>query len=809
MGDLLHDVKYALRMLGRSRGLTLVAVLTLALGIGATTTAFSAVDGVLLRPLPYRDTDRLVWLWNSIPAARVRSFPLSPPEFNAYGAAEHVFSGAAAVQPGSYNLVGQGEPERYIGATATQNLFDILGVSPAVGRGFSPQEAQPGSDGVVLISHGLWQRRFGGEAGILGRNVILNERPRTVIGVMPSGFDFPANTDLWVPLPLSAGDATAARLGSQSLRTVVRVNTAMTLDAAQAQIDGIAKAFYARHPQFYSGSAWKVTLVPVEEQLVGAVRGALWVLLAAAGFVLLLACVNVAHLMLVRAAARRREVAVRLALGATRARLVRMGLMEGLLLSLAGAAAGALLAAWVVDALPGIAPGNLPRMAAVSVDARVLAFAAGLAVVTACLFGVWPAMRGARVDLVTALRQGRGSGGSMRLRGRGLLVAAQSALAVVLVVGAGLMIKSFALLTAVDPGFRPQGVLTLQLSPPRARVPTPGQEAQFYQDILERMARLPGVISAGGVSALPLAGAGARAAFYAQGQTEEEIARSGEVQRRMATPGYFQTMGIPLLRGRAFTAADDAAAAPRVAVINQSMAAAVWPGQDAVGRRIAFDRTAGPWYTVVGLVGDVKNTGLGEDAGWQIYLAYGQNSLPGPAAVTIGVRAVGDPAALAPELRRAVHQADAALPVYNVQTAERVLAASVAEPRFRTALLGAFGALALLLAAVGIYGVLAQSVTQGAHEIGVRVALGAQRSDVYRLVLGKGLLLAVLGMSAGIVASLGLARLISGMLYGVTAHDPLTYAAAAGVLLITAAASCWIPARRATRADPMVTLRHE
>jgi len=799
-----QDARYAVRALARSPGFAAAAIAMLALAIGANTAIFSVVHGVLLRPLPYPEPQRLVQLWNSIPVANVNSFPLSAPEFEAYQG-HSGFQFTAAFAPGGFNLTGDGDAARISGASVTASFFEVLGVFPTHGRAFTAEEDRPGAD-VVVISHGLWQRRFGGEP-LAGAKLSLDGRTRTVVGVMPEGFRFPSDSDLWAPAGLAAANFAPANLGRQSWRVLARLAHGVPLEQAQTELDAVAARFHAAQPQFYDAkSSWKVTAASFAEQAIAGARTPLLVLLGAVALVLLIACANVANLLLARATGRRRELAVRAALGAGSGRLVRQMLTESLLLGLAGGAVGVLLGAWGVSALLALAPPGLPRLSEVELDGVVLAFTLGVSLLAGIGFGIFPAWRAARSDPQEALR-GAGREGGTRGPGR-WLAAVQVGLSLVLLTGAGLLLRSFWNLMQVEPGFRPEALLTARLSPSPGKYSSAEAEARLIAEIVGRLQSAPGVTSAGCVSTLPFSGAGGRAAFSVEKWTPEERARATNVHVRAATPGYFRTLGVPLVSGRDL-AEVDSAPAQRVAVINRSMAQRYWPQGDSLGKRVSFDGPQGPWIEIVGVVGNVQHLGLDAEAVQEIFLPYAQQPFgPGRGAALV-VRGSGEVSALAATLRAEVANVDSELPVYGLRPMAELLDLSVAARRFQMLLLVLYAAVAVAMAAVGAYGVIAYSVGRRTGEYGIRMALGAQRADVLRLVLREGTVIAATGLAGGLAASLAAARLVQGLLFNVDAADPLTLGAVASLMAMVVLVAAYVPARRASRIDPMVALRYE
>ncbi|HWS87834.1 MAG TPA: ABC transporter permease [Pyrinomonadaceae bacterium] len=809
---LLKDVRYAVRTLSRQPGFAAVAVLTLALGIGANTAIFSVIDAALLRSLPYREPGRLVHLWES---KRSRDFErreasyLDLLDLRAQGG--EVFEGLAGYVGRPLTLTEGGEAARTRGAAVTANFFDLLGVRAAAGRTFV--EGEDGIEGrrVVLLSHGLWQRRFGGEPGAVGREVTLDGQAYTVVGVLPAGFSFALLGDVEVWTPLRPPPEVAARRYMHWVKVVGRLKQDVTLEGAQAHLATVASRIERDDPGAHAGVSMRA--VPLQEEFVGAVRPVLFVLLGAVGFVLLIACTNVANLLLARSAARQKEVAIRAALGASRWRVVRQLLTESVLLSIVGGAAGLVLALWGVDVLVALIPASqlvqMPYLQSLSLNRDVLLFAAGLSFLTGVLFGLTPALSASRADLQSALKEGGRSTvsrGGRRLRD--LLVVAEVALALVLLVGAGLLLKSLLTMLRVDPGFDTRGLLTMRVALPPARYGEGDRATRFYEEVLRRASSVPGVRGAALTSNLPLAGDGGTGTPQVVGR-QTPASELTEAHLRTVSANYFEVLGVPLVAGRPFAERDDAKSPP-VLLVNKTYAERVFPGEEAVGRRVTFRFTADAQFEIVGVVGDEKVTSLDARTTPVVYFHSRQDSYFDSAALVLRADAA-DPLALAPAVRGEVRALDPEVPVYAVQTLEQMVANSRSAfmRRYPAYLTGVFACVALLLALVGIYGVVSYAVAQRTHEIAVRVALGARTRDVLRLVLGHGLLLALGGIAVGAVGALALTRLISGLLFGVSAADPAVYGLVALLLAAVALLACLVPARRATKVDPMVALRYE
>jgi predicted permease len=803
-----------MRTLGKSKGFTAVAVLTLALGIGANTAIFSVVNGLLLRPLPYADSERLAIIWTHSPGANVAQDWPSPGQFSAVKATATAFEDLALAQGTSLNLAGESGAERIGAVRTTSNMFALLGARPALGRVFLPEEDAPGRPRTVVLSHGLWQRRFGSDPNVVGRALTLNGESYEIVGVMPPDFQLGyevmptvgavQQADVLLPLPLSA--ERMARQGDENYNIVGRLKPGATFEQAQAELNLAARNLAQQFPEDYPQSrAFSFSVRPLLEQVVGDVRPALLVLLGAVAFVLLIACANVANLLLARAAVREKEMAVRTAIGAGRWRIVRQLLTESVALSFVGGALGLLVAFWGLDALRALSPGNIPRLQNVALDGRVLLFTSAVTTLTGVLFGLAPALRGSRVNLGETLKEGGralAGGGGQRLRNA--LVVAEVALSLVLLVGAGLLIRSFMRVQQVEPGFDARGVTSLRLS-----VGGTGYQgersSEFYRQLLERARSLPGVESAGLATILPLGGGIGWGGVTIEGYVPAGGQDAIQADYRVAGVGYFETMRVPLKSGRYFDERDTKESTP-AAIIDENMARTYWPGADPVGRRLKTGDDDAPWLTVVGVVGGVKQYALDTDSRVTVYLPHGQN----PAGTMYLVaRTPGDAEALAPALVREARAIEPNVAVFDVKTMEGRLSESLARRRFAMLALGLFALVAMLLAAVGIYGVTSYSVAQRTREIGVRVALGASRRDVLGLVLRRGMLLALVGIGVGLAGAFALTRLMASLLFGVSAADPLTYAAIALLLGTAALLACYVPARRATKVDPMIALRYE
>ena len=802
-----QDLRFAVRMLAKKRGFTSFAVTVLALGIAANTSMFSLANVVLLRPLPYRDAGRLVMVWENYSFI---GFPMNTPapgNFADWKAQSRSFEDLAAMAGRSLSLAGPGEPLKINAYEVTANLFPVLGVSPAFGRIFSDDEDKPGGARVAILSHGFWLRRFGGDAQTVGRQIQLNDANYTVIGVMPKGFLFPdRETEMWVPLRLTSRDL--ANHGSHYLHVVGRLKRGVTLGAANAELSLIARDLAQRYPM--SNTSVGAYAMLLRDYLVGDLRVAILVLLGAVGFVLLIACANVANLALARAAGRQRELAVRMALGAGGGRIIRQVLTESVLLSTTAGAAGLLLSVWGFAFLRQLIPTGLADVEQLRLDWRMLGFTGGVSVFAGILFGIAPALRVSGMPVMDVLKQAgeRGAAGGAGNRMRHGLVIAEIALAVVLLCGAGLMIESFLKLRGIDLGFRTEKVLAVETPLPRPRYADFSRRTAFYDQVLDRLTRLPGVVSAGCTTWLPYTNRGGTRGFTIEGRPQPKPGEVYDANTRVISKDYLETLGVPLKRGRLFDVHDTLDSMP-TALINETMARQFWPGEDPIGKRIETgdnDRRE-PWITIVGIVGDMRQMGLDQLPRAEMYFPYRQQSFYSPDYFS--VRATGDPMQLAEAVREAIWAVDKQQAVAGIMPLEDLVDEDLAPRRLQANLLGGFAGMALLLASLGIYAVLSFAVAQRTQEIGVRVALGAQKADILRIIVGQGARLIALGIAIGIAAALALTRALQHLLYGLSATDALTFAGAVIVLGGIALLACYIPARRAMRLDPMQALHYE
>jgi putative ABC transport system permease protein len=807
METLLQDIRFGVRMLGKNGAFTFVALLTLALGIGANTAIFSVVNAIVFRPLPYSAPQQLVGVWTKDLTRPGSQYPAAMPTFRDWQQQSQLFSGLAAYAFNRFHVSGNEGTDETRGVFATANFFEVMGVKPVLGRALQPADER---ERVVVIADELWRRRFSADRNVLGKTINLNAETFTIIGVMPPSFRFPTpDIELWSSLaPIYSFDPRSSVgdwINNRSLRgyrVVGRLKDGVLQEQAQAEMNTIAERLANDYPDANAGTG--VVLVPLRTQMIGDYQKALVVLLVAVGFILLIACANVANLMMARTAARDREIAIRRAMGAGQFRLVRQMLTESVLLSTLGGLIGLLLATWGVQLLLGLTPKEIPRLEGVSVDRSALLFTFVVSIGTGVLFGLAPAWHARKLSLIESLREGgRGIAGLARVkRLRSLLVMSEIALAVVLLIGAGLMLKSFQRLTDVDPGFNPDNLLTMAVGLQFVHYQDPAKQVAFFEQALQRVRSLPGVIAAGACTSLPPSYIQQGTGFTIEGRPSEPGTQPPSAIYMPATPGYLEALGVPLLRGRTIADADTAQA-PGVVVINQTLASRFFPNEDPVGHRLTI---SGVVRTIVGIVGDAKYQGLGVEAGPQAYVPHAQSPFPG---MRIIVRTTTDPSSLVSAVRVQIQSVDSEEGPTRFAPMTQLLSESVAQPRFNTFLIGLFAILAFFLSAIGIYGVINYDVTQRTGEIGIRMALGAQSRDVLRLILKQGLVLTLGGLVAGLAGSFLLTRFLTGLLFEVKPTDPVTYGVVASLLAFVAIAACLIPARRATKVDPLVALRYE
>jgi len=806
----MSNLRFAFRQLRKNPGFTAVAVLSLALGIGANSTIFALVNDILFRPLPYDAPDRLVVIWETHPTSGVKRAGPSGPDYLDWMEQSRSFEVMAAFDHGSGTVTGPGEPEQVAGMRVTVNFFGLLGTQPWLGRTFLPEEGHGGRHNTLVVTHGYWQRRFGADPNILGRKVTLDGLTYEVAGVLPANFYFPVPSEVFVPWDddeLRRKDRTALELG-----VVGRLKPGVTAPQAESDLNVVAGRISALDAH---KRGWGVTVVPLKQAMFASVQPALWVLLGAVGFVLAIACANVANLLLTRATGRRREIAIRLAVGAGRWRIVRQLLTESLLLAALGGAAGLGLSAWGLDVLRAVLPGRVPvpdaavdvLLRSYGIDGAAFTFTLGLCAVCGIAFGLVPALQATGADLTDSLKAGgRAGAGASRGRTRSALVVVQVALSLVLLSGVGLMLETLPHLRAVNPGFRTDHELAMEIElPTDSKYQEKAGQSQFFRQTLEEVARVPGVQSAGLVECLPLDEQSTWRDFRIEGRPLPAPGQEDRAEYRRVSAGYFATLGIPLVQGRCFTDQDDERA-PLVAVIDRALARRYWPGEDPVGQRLFIADGQSRSRAIVGVVGGIHHFGLSQGIDPLIYVPFPQQ----PASrMTLIVRTDPAPGTLVRPVKEAIWRVDRDQPVYKVRTLDQLPGAAVAVPRMTLDLLGGFAFVALALAAVGIYGVMAYAVAQRTHEIGIRLALGARRADVFKLIVRSGIGLSLLGIAIGVAGGLGLTRVIASQLYGVKAADPFTFARASLLLLIVALLACWWPARRAARVNPMRALRTE
>lgn len=809
MQPLLQDLRYGLRQALRSPAFTLTILLTLALSIGVNSAIFSLINAVLLRPLPFQDSERLMMIW-AVSAQEHKKQPIYPPQvFLELKEQNQSFDQVAAFVAGGdigFDLIGGEYPERVPGAVVSANFFLMLGAKAGSGRTFTPNEDAPGSDPVVVISEGLWKRRFNADLNLIGNTMLLNGRSYTVVGIMPSSFDFPSSAQLWIPDPLHADKAMNTALSvTHSINVIARLKRDTTQEQAQMNLDGLAVGLQDSYPE--SPGRLTLQLSPLQEEVLGNLRPALLLLWGAVSFVLLIACANVANLLLARTAARRQEIAIRAALGASRARLVRQLLTESLLLAMVGGGAGLLLSIWTVDALTSLGPAELANLKHIKVDGRVLAVTLIGSLVTGLLFGLIPALHASTVDLQEPLKEGAKSStigpGSRRIFRA--LVVSEVALALLLLIGAGLMLKSFFRLTQIDYGFTAKNVVTMKVSLPGWKYPGLEQQADFYRRVLDHTRTLHGIEYAGWINMLPTDQNGFHVLFQKDGQSLQLAGEGPTTNCSSVTANYFRAMGIPLLKGRFFDD-QDYRNSPKVVIIDQAMARRFWPNEEPVGKRLNWQ---GSGREIVGIVGDIKPIGLGRKLNTQMYVPQPQFDFPWPDMFLVVRTAIDDPAGQTSGLQNAIWAEDKDQPIHNIKTLDQLVADSVSRQRFNMILLAVFASMSLVLAAGGIYGVMAYSVTQRKHEIGIRMALGARRADVLRLIMGQGLMLIIVGTVLGLAGAFAVTRVLFTFLYNVDTTDMTIFVAGPLLIICIGLLACYVPARKATKVNPMIALRHE
>jgi putative ABC transport system permease protein len=812
MDTIIKDLIYAIRSLLKHPGFTAIAVITLALGIGANTAMFSVINGVLLRPLPYHQPDRLVTIWEESPERDMYQMPVSFANMSEWIAQGQAFDQISAYTFTNLNLTGAGEPVRLSAVRVSANLFSLVGATPMLGRTFLSEEDKDGASPVVVLSHSLWQSRFGSKSEVIGQKIIINNQARTIVGIMPPKFQFPVGfgylgrvlndpTDLYVPLAPTSDET---RRGNYSFFVLGRLRPSVTIDQAQAEMSTIERRLEQQYPDSNTGIG--VRLILTQEQTVKEIRPALLVLLGAVAFLLLIACANLANLLLARSASRKKEFAIRVALGASRFRVLRLLMTESLMLSIAGGALGLLFAVWGTAALVALAPDNIPRLNEIGVDTRVFGFTLAISLMTGFLFGLVPAISASKPDLNEGLKESsKGSTGTAAgKRTRNVLVAVEVGLSLVLLIGAGLMIKSFIRLQQMDLGFRTDNLLTMSLALSELKYPEEQQQVAFVQRTLEQVEALPGVQSAAITTGLPLTLSLEGSDFRIEGQPEPEAGKEMIIYTRSVSPGYFAALGTSVIKGRDFSDRDNNDS-PGAAIINQDLASIYFPNEDPIGKRITFDDRQS-WISIVGVIADVKQMGLDSVAKPEVYFPYMQRPA---SAMSLVVRTTANPMNAVAAVKSQIQTIDRDLPIDGVKTMQQLLAESISGRRFNMLLLTSFAGVALVLALVGIYGVMSYTVTQRTHEIGIRVAIGAQRRDVFRMVMGQGMLLAVIGVAFGLVGAFALTRLMTTMLFGVEPNDPATFVTIALLLIGVALVACYIPGRRATKVDPLVALRYE
>ncbi len=804
LSSMTRDVRYAIRMLLRNPGFTTIALLTFAVGIGVNTAVFSVFNGVLLRPLPYPDADRITMMWLDNRPQAIKEDIGSYPNYRDWREQNTTYAHVAAFTGAAFTLTGSEEPERIRGARTTANFHDVIGLKPVIGRLYTEEQEKTGNDAVVLLSHGLWQRKFGGAADVIGKTVVLNGVPHEIIGVMPPELRVPADAEMWKPLAVS--DAQRNARGSFWLPVIGRLKPGVSVQQAQTEISGIADRLEKAYPATMAG--FGANIVSLHRQLVGDVERSLFVLMAAVGCVLLIACANLGNLMLGRTAARRKELAIRTALGAQRGRLIRQIVTETFVVALVGSGLGLLLAFWATEFFIRVGGDAIPRAESIAIDGRVLLFTLGLAVLAALLAGLVPALQASKAAVREHLQEGGregGSGGSRRTRSA--LIAAEMALAFVLLAGAGILVRTLWNMQDVDRGFKTDRVAVMTVSLPPALFAQPADVSGFYTRLLDRVRALPGVEAAATTTGVLMPVVTSSGIMAIEGRPDPPTGQQIEYPVEVVSPGFFDALQIPVVAGRVFTTQDHLEA-PQTIVVNETFAKLAWPGQDPLGRRVKFGYQAsqGPWITVIGVIRDVRRGAVTRAIRPEVYVSALQGY---PRTQMLVVRTAGEPTAILPAIRREVKSLHPQLPLFATGTLDAQFSDTLSQPRFRAVLLAGFAAIAMLLASIGIYGVTAHAVSQRTQEVGLRMALGAQRSDVLSLILRQHLRPALIGVALGLAGSLALARYLQSMVYGVGATDPLTLIAMGLTLLTVAVAACLIPARRATHVDALVALRNQ
>jgi putative ABC transport system permease protein len=811
MEKLFQDVRYGLRTLLKKPGFTAIAILTLALGIGANTAIFTVVNSVLLQALPFHEPDRLMTLWEKNLSRGQVHGSAGAADFNDWKNRNRSFTTLAAYFNWNFNLTDVDEPRRIQAALVTEDFFQLLGVNPELGRTLDSEYFKEGNDNVVVLSHNFWRSYFGSTPNIIGQSITLNNASLKVVGVMPPNFRFPeSEIEMWSPFILTARHLQTRE--GRFLKVIGRLKPDVSVAQAQTDLSSIAGELAEQFPD--TNSDLSINLIPLHEELTGKARTPLLILLGTVGLVLLIACANVGNLLLVRAASRQKEIAIRLALGASRSRIIAQLLTESLLLAIAGGMVGLLLALWGRDLLITFSPGNIPRLDEIGIDIKVLIFTLLTSFLAAVIFGLLPALQVSKPDINVALKkEGRGSTGGLRNQLRYSLVIAEVAIGVVILIGAGLLIKSFAKLQSIDSGFNAERIVSMSLMLPLSKYPDSQKQITFFEQALERIRTLPGVVATGAIQDLPLKQSSAgevnsmKMNFNIEGASPKQSGEALETAFRIITPDYFHTMTIPLIKGREFTPQDNVNTLP-VILINQTMAERFWANDDPIGKRIRLGEPNSPFYSIIGVVADVKHMGLEAEEGLVIYQPLAQKP-EWLRWMTIVTRTNAEPLNLVAAIQGAIHQVDKNQPIYDIATMEQVLSKSVARPRFSTLLMSLFAFLAIALAAIGIFGVISYTVTERTQEIGIRLALGAQRRDVSKLVVGHGMRPVLIGLVLGLIASGLLTHLMKTLLFNISPTDPFTFFSVALIVMLVALVACYIPARRATRVDPMVALRYE